>query len=48
MKDPTKDPVFLRWIVDSVKELAKDPQFMADFEAWQKERAEKAHAAAKS
>lgn len=42
MSDPTKDPVFLRWIVDSVKELARDPQFLRDFEEWQKARGKEA------
>ena len=43
--DPAKDPVFLWWIIDQVKELARDPQFQKDFEEWQKARAEKARAA---
>lgn len=36
--DPAKDEVFLYWIIDQVKELARDPQFMRDFEKWQRER----------
>lgn len=39
--DPAKDEVFLYWIIDQVKALSKDPQFMRDFEAWQRERAAK-------
>ncbi len=42
MKDPAKDPVFLWWVVDQVKILARDPQFMRDYEKWQAERAKKA------
>ena len=37
--DPTTNEVFLCWIVDCVKELAKDPQFLADYEEWQRQRA---------
>ena len=36
--DPAKDVVFLWWIVDSVKELAKDPQFIREYEEWQRAR----------
>lgn len=39
--DPARDEVFLWWIVDRVKELARDPQFIRDFEEWQKQREEK-------
>lgn len=34
--DPAKNYVFLWWVVDQVKTLAKDPQFQKDFEEWQK------------
>ena len=36
--DPAEDTVFLHWIVDRVKELAKDPEWMAGFEKWKAER----------
>lgn len=36
--DPATDEVFLYWILDRVKALAQDPQFLKDFEKWQKER----------
>ena len=36
--DPAKNYVFLWWVVDQVKTLAKDPQFQKDFEAWQRQR----------
>lgn len=43
--DPAKDEAFLYWIVDQVKELARDPKFLAEFEAWQKEREQRAQQA---
>ena len=43
--DPAKNEVFLWWVVESVKALARDPQFIRDFEEWQKARAEQAKAA---
>ena len=43
--DPAQDKVFLWWIIDQVKDLARDPKFMEEFEAWQKERAKKAESA---
>lgn len=39
--DPAQDKVFLWWIIDQVKVLARDPQFQKDFEEWQRERAAK-------
>lgn len=42
--DPAADKVFLYWIVDQVTELARDPAWMKEFQAWQRDRAAKAAA----
>ena len=39
--DPAKNYVFLWWVVDQVKTLAKDPQFQKDYAEWQRQREEK-------
>lgn len=42
--EPTEPPVqenkfFMYWLVSWVREKRKDPAFMAEFEEWQRERA---------
>ena len=41
--DPAKDEVFLYWIIDRVKALSQDPQWMKEYEEWKRERGTTPH-----
>ena len=41
-RDPARNLIFLWWVLDCVEELSRDPKFIEEYKAWQKERAAKA------